>query len=203
MKYAVIVFAFLAGCAVTPEPIIEPAYTSPLPARILVLDADSGQPVPTAEIELVLRVVEIYTSLEGFEETKMTFRQVHLGYTGKDGAFILSASHAASGNYTGLLVTAGDYKPAFFEIAEDGRITFGHGSAHSYDALPEEMTVSLKKLTGRRELAYHHMTPIVKRWEEEGIISYDTWRRSAEQKARMHYELQQAKKQREKFMPNE
>jgi len=202
MRYAVVIVAFLAGCAATPEPIIEPAYTSPLPARILVFDADTSQPIPTAEVELVLRVVDTHTTLEGFEETKMAFRQVHLGYTGKDGAFILSASHAASGNYTGLLVTAGDYKPAFYEISKDSRVTFDHGSTHSYDSLPEEMTVSLSRLTGRRELAYHHMTPIVKRWEEKGIISYDAWRRDAEEKARMHFELQRAKKQREKFMPD-
>ncbi len=199
MKYAVVILAFLAGCAVTPEPKIEPVYNAPLPARILVLDADSGKPVATAEIEHVLRVIYSYTTVEGFDKTKMLFKQVHLGYTDKDGAFVTSASHAASGSYTGLLVTANDYKPAFFEITEDRRITFGHGSTHSHDILPEEMTVSLSKITGRSELAYHHMTPIVKRWEEKGLISYKAWRKEVQQEADMLYELQRAKRIREKL----
>jgi len=199
MKYAVVILAILAGCAATPDPKIEPVHNAQLPAKILVLDADSGNPVATAEIELILKVVHSYTTVEGFDRTKMAFRQMHLGYTDKDGAFVVSESLAASGSYTGLLVTANDYKPAFFEIAEDRRITFGHGSTNSYDTLPEEMTVSLKKLTGRKELAYHQMTPIVKRWEEKGLISYKAWRKEVQQEADMLYELQRAKRTREKL----
>lgn len=199
MKYAVVVFAILAGCAATPKPIIEPVHTAQLPAKVLVLDADSGQPVATAEIELVLNIVHSYTTVEGFDKTEMLFKQVHLGYTGKDGAFILSESHAASGSYTGLLITANDYKPAFLEISRDGRITFGHGCVHSYDTLPEELRISLERLSGRRELAYHHMTPIVKRWEEKGLISYKTWRKEVLQEAEMLYELQRAKRTRDRL----
>jgi hypothetical protein len=199
MKYAVVLLAFLAGCAATPEPKIEPVYSAPLPAKVIVLDADSSKPIATAEVELVLNVVHKYTTADGFDAARMLFRQVHLGYTDKDGAFFTSASHAASGSYTGLLVTANDHKPAFFEIAEDRRITFGHGSTHSYDTLPDEMTVSLRKITGRRELAYHHMTPIVRRWEEKGLIDYSTWYKKVEQEAEMLYELKRAKRTREKL----